>query len=223
MLLQDAIQRHHRIASNLLASTSGASKGSEISNPNAEALPASRQGVSGRVHSQRGSFRTFASGAEPASAAHDNASNSMDFPGGRVPFTDRLSFVGGSLTPAQPMPCYRTLDATGWPSACQSLWDDTLLAAHALHVQGNACMRGCGLQGWPNRARHACGHAACEAGKPGVETGNTHAGLPIEDARVPHELGQELALRMHEAMVRLQTMDVIFYEAQRQVSPLIAV
>ncbi len=33
---------------------------------------------------------------------------------------------------------------------------------------------------------------------------------------MPHELDEALALRMHEAMVRLQTMDVIFYEAQRQ-------
>ena len=43
------------------------------------------------------------------------------------------------------------------------------------------------------------------------------AGLSIEEAEVPHELDEALALRMHEAMVRLQTMDVIFYEAQRQV------
>jgi hypothetical protein len=43
-------------------------------------------------------------------------------------------------------------------------------------------------------------------------------GLGIDDAEVPHELEEELALRMHTAMVRLQTMDVIFYEAQRQVS-----
>ncbi|EIE20627.1 mitochondrial branched-chain alpha-ketoacid dehydrogenase complex, E1 alpha [Coccomyxa subellipsoidea C-169] len=77
----------------------------------------------------------------------------MDFPGGRVPFTDRLSFVGGAVSPSQPTSCYRTLDSTG----------------------------------------------AC-----------------IEDAEVPHDIDEELALKMYETMVKLQTMDVIFYEAQRQ-------
>lgn len=42
-----------------------------------------------------------------------NDKNSMDFPGGRVPFTDRLSFVGGAMSPSQPTSCYRTLDSTG--------------------------------------------------------------------------------------------------------------
>ena len=32
-----------------------------------------------------------------------------------------------------------------------------------------------------------------------------------------HGLSEELALRMYTSMVKLQTMDVIFYEAQRQV------
>ncbi len=32
-----------------------------------------------------------------------------------------------------------------------------------------------------------------------------------------HSLSEELALRMYTTMVKLQTMDVIFYEAQRQV------
>ena len=67
-----------------------------------------------------------------------------------------------------------------------------------------------------------CMHACEDAGR-GFKICSTLAGLPIEDAEVPHELGQELALRMHAAMVRLQTMDVIFYEAQRQVSSLPAV
>eukprot|EP00850_Spirogloea_muscicola_P024794 SM001516S01689 [mRNA] locus=s1516:632:1533:+ [translate_table: standard] len=32
----------------------------------------------------------------------------------------------------------------------------------------------------------------------------------------PNEVGQELAVRMYEAMVQLQVMDTIFFEAQRQ-------
>lgn len=61
------------------------------------------------------------SAAEPVQAesggAHLNATSSMDFPGGRVPFTDRLTFVGGALSSAPPMSCYRTLDSTG---ACRT-------------------------------------------------------------------------------------------------------
>ena len=44
-----------------------------------------------------------------------NTSNSMDFPGGRVPFTDRLDFEGGPFTQRPPLSCYRTLDSKGMP------------------------------------------------------------------------------------------------------------
>lgn len=47
------------------------------------------------------------------SGAPSNASNSMDFPGGRVPFTDQLRFEGGPLTRSPPLSCYRTLDSKG--------------------------------------------------------------------------------------------------------------
>ncbi len=46
-----------------------------------------------------------------------NESNSIDFPGGRVPFTDRLCFTGGAMSPSQPVSCYRTLDSTGMHNA----------------------------------------------------------------------------------------------------------
>lgn len=36
-------------------------------------------------------------------------------------------------------------------------------------------------------------------------------------ASLPHELPRETAVRMYETMVKLQTVDTIFYEAQRQV------
>ena len=45
-----------------------------------------------------------------------NTSNSMDFPGGRVPFTDKLQFEGGPFTQGPPLSCYRTLDSKGMPS-----------------------------------------------------------------------------------------------------------
>ncbi|CAL5223012.1 g5463 [Coccomyxa viridis] len=77
----------------------------------------------------------------------------MDFPGGRVPFTDQLHFEGGPFTQRPPLSCYRTLDSKG------------------------------------------------------------HS---IPEAQVLHPVDKELALRMYTSMVKLQTMDVIFYEAQRQ-------
>ena len=62
------------------------------------------------------------SAAEPdqgvGNSPHSNAANSMDFPGGRVPFTDQLTFVGGAFSPAPPMSCYRTLDSTGARPIC---------------------------------------------------------------------------------------------------------
>jgi 2-oxoisovalerate dehydrogenase E1 component alpha subunit len=77
----------------------------------------------------------------------------MDIPGGSVPYTQSLTFVGGAFTPPAPLPCYRTIDA---------------------------------------------------------------AGREIPGAAVPHELDQETAVKMYRTMVNLQTVDTIFYEAQRQ-------
>ena len=37
----------------------------------------------------------------------------MDFPGGRVPFTSAFTMTGGPDAPANPMPCYRTIDSAG--------------------------------------------------------------------------------------------------------------
>ena len=56
-----------------------------------------------------------------------NSSNSMEFPGGRVPFTDQLSFEGGPLAPRAPISCYRTLDSKG------SL--NSPLAQYSIHMQ----------------------------------------------------------------------------------------
>lgn len=38
---------------------------------------------------------------------------SMDFPGGKVPFTNKLKMTGGPQSSAPPMSCYRTVDSTG--------------------------------------------------------------------------------------------------------------
>lgn len=42
-------------------------------------------------------------------------------------------------------------------------------------------------------------------------------GQPLPEADVPHRLDQSTAVELYTAMARLQTMDTIFYEAQRQV------
>lgn len=79
----------------------------------------------------------------------------MEFPGGRVPFTSALQFIGGVFDASgAKIPCYRTLDGTG---------------------------------------KH------------------------IEEATVPHELSQEQATQIYTAMAKLQVMDTICYDAQRQV------
>ncbi|PRW51143.1 2-oxoisovalerate dehydrogenase subunit alpha mitochondrial-like [Chlorella sorokiniana] len=94
-----------------------------------------------------------AAAADGAAAAASKADDHMDFPGGSVPFTSQLSMVGGSFSPRDPIPCYRTLDS---------------------------------------------------------------AGREVPDAHLPHDLPRETAVRMYETMVKLQTVDTIFYEAQRQ-------
>ena len=93
-------------------------------------------------------LRPLATDATPAPEKY------MDFPGGKVPFSAAMHFVGGPSVEASPIPCYRTLDSTG-------------------------------------------------------------AELP--DAAVPHPLDEATAVRMYRTMVALQSVDTIFYEAQRQV------
>jgi hypothetical protein len=97
-----------------------------------------------------------ASAAAPAESAAQDPNDTLEFPGGRVPFTHSMNFLGGPLTPSSPrIPCYRTLDGTG---------------------------------------KH------------------------IPDAAVPHDLKQQEAVALYTAMAKLQVMDTICYDAQRQVS-----
>jgi 2-oxoisovalerate dehydrogenase E1 component alpha subunit len=97
-----------------------------------------------------------ASAAAPAESAGQDPNDTLEFPGGRVPFTHSMDFLGGPLTPSSPrIPCYRTLDGTG---------------------------------------KH------------------------IPDAAVPHDLKQQEAVALYTAMAKLQVMDTICYDTQRQVS-----
>lgn len=91
--------------------------------------------------------------SQPPPHVHHPGADYYDFPGGSVPFTSQMGFVGEPSAPRDPIPCYRTLDSTG---------------------------------------------------------------ATISDAAVPHPLDQDTAVKMYQAMVKLQTMDTIFYEAQRQ-------
>lgn len=66
-------------------------------------------------------FRLASAGAgdvpgEPPQAQQAAATvqASMDFPGGRVPFTTQLAFVGGHFSAdVPPISCYRTVDGVG--------------------------------------------------------------------------------------------------------------
>jgi 2-oxoisovalerate dehydrogenase E1 component alpha subunit len=49
-----------------------------------------------------------------ASAPRPMVEQTMDFPGGKVPFTTQLSFSGGRFpVTTPPMPCYQTIDSYG--------------------------------------------------------------------------------------------------------------
>lgn len=48
-----------------------------------------------------------------ASKATSDPDLYMDFPGGKVPFTSNLSFIGGPKSERRPIPCYRIIDSTG--------------------------------------------------------------------------------------------------------------
>ena len=113
----------------------------------------------------------------------------MEFPGGRVPFTDQLSFEGGLFAPRPPISCYRTLDSKG------SLNSPLAQYSHPYEV-------------------HKCAPLITTFG---ITACTPCAGSNIPGIQVLHALSEELALRMYTTMVKLQTMDVIFYEAQRQV------
>lgn len=43
------------------------------------------------------------------------------------------------------------------------------------------------------------------------------AGQELPDASVPHPMDQQTAINLYTAMAKLQVMDTLFYEAQRQV------
>lgn len=51
---------------------------------------------------------------ERQAAAMPDGEGAMDFPGGKVPFTERLRFSGGTFPAAlPPLPCYQTIDSYG--------------------------------------------------------------------------------------------------------------
>lgn len=119
--------------------------------------PGSARALARAVASQaaaQGGASAAASGACASVLETTAEPDHMDFPGGQVPYTKDMSFVGGGFSPRAPLPCYQTIDA---------------------------------------------------------------GGEEVAGAAVPHPLGRDTALRMYHTMVTLQTVDTIFYEAQRQV------
>lgn len=101
-------------------------------------------------------FKSTGAAAEQSPLFTDNNSDdvnfpTLDFPGGRVPFTAQMKFISGAND--QRMPCYRVLDDDGY-----------------------------------------------------VLPGTT----------VFEQVKEEMAVKMYSKMVSVQTVDTIFYEAQRQ-------
>jgi hypothetical protein len=58
----------------------------------------------------------------------------MDFPGGSVPFSNQMTFIGSPVTPS-PTACYRTLDSTGEFSDAARL---LIFTSQAVHVTKTA-------------------------------------------------------------------------------------
>lgn len=50
---------------------------------------------------------------EAEAAARAEVDDHLDMPGARIPYTPKLSFVGGPDSPAPTLPCYRTIDSQG--------------------------------------------------------------------------------------------------------------
>lgn len=69
----------------------------------------------------------------------------MEFPGGRVPFTSALSFVGGVFDAAPKLPCYRTLDGRGQPidgaALPHALGKDEAVALYVAMARLQVCRR----------------------------------------------------------------------------------
>ncbi|GAX80795.1 hypothetical protein CEUSTIGMA_g8231.t1 [Chlamydomonas eustigma] len=81
-----------------------------------------------------------------------SGTNYIDLPGGKVPLTGNLTFIGGPLQGPR-IATYRTIDMTG---------------------------------------------------------------RPVDGAHVPNNLDREISIKIYKTMATLQTMDTLFYEAQRQ-------
>ncbi|KAG2438412.1 hypothetical protein HYH02_010867 [Chlamydomonas schloesseri] len=139
-----ALRAHAATQSDVLALLRHASATVAPCQPRSEGAP-SRSGLA------RG--YTVSTRSESVAAARSTVDSYLEVPGGRVPYTAELRFLGGPDAPIPTMPCYRTIDSTG---------------------------------------------------------------QDVPGAHIPHPLSQDLALRMYGAMARLQTMDTMFYEAQRQ-------
>lgn len=93
---------------NVSAETAPAAPAASSSGPSSAAGPGPR-GAAATPQQQQSSVAGAA--AQQQSSAADEPH--MEFPGGKVPFTAGLQFRGGSFSPRDPIPCYRTLDSGG--------------------------------------------------------------------------------------------------------------
>ena len=148
----------------------------------------------------------------------------MDFPGGSVPFTHQLAFVGGASSPRAPLPAYRCVGARG-QGAVSGAAIFGRLARCSTHRRAPPCLarvlRAAGQTAHCSTPPHLPAHDRSPPlhTAPHAAANSTldSAGREVGGAALPHALPRETAVKMYETMVRLQAVDTIFYEAQRQV------
>lgn len=149
--------------------------------------------------------------SESVAAARSTVDAYLEVPGGRVPYTPELRFLGGPDAPIPTMPCYRTIDSTG----------QDVPGAHIPHplsqVREHAGAGGKDMEQGRYRIVFTLrAPPQPPPPRPPAALSPLPPSLPLLPL-LPRPSLQELSLRLYGAMARLQTMDTMFYEAQRQV------
>jgi 2-oxoisovalerate dehydrogenase E1 component alpha subunit len=128
----------------------------------------------------------------------------MEFPGGRVPFTTRLRFVAGVGAPSTP-----PRNDEGAPGDVLPSWPFAAAASSKL-----PCYRTLDATGAPIPGADAPYDHLLLSAQSSASAENNTTPTPITPTPITTPI--TTAERLYRCMARLQTMDTLFYEAQRQ-------
>lgn len=131
----------------------------------------------------------------------------LDFPGAKVGFINELKFV--PAVPHEPVPCYRILDDYGRP----------IKGAHIPEVRFMfQVVNAIRIENMSNRNsyyKHLITTSGFFGNSPTLRMFSFLID-PSQPCGWNLQMEKSFALRMYHNMVTLQTMDTLFYEAQRQ-------